>query len=380
METKNWYDKSHKLMLLLPIIVLIASIAYLANMQIKTGDIIYKDVSLTGGTSVTIFDENIDVNDLKEKISTEFPDISVKTISDFRTGKQTGVIIETTADYETIRPGIESFLGYELTQDNSSTEFSGSTISQGFYLQLRMAIVAAFLLMAWVVFYVFGESKRIKGLTLMLTSLGIGLALPEWKAMLGAVVIIGLVVALFDKNKNKKQDYLIIFATAIICFIILFYFLFAVLLLPVGIVLLLFYYKYSVPSLAIILCAFGDIIMTIAVVDLLGIKLSTAGIIAFLMLIGYSVDSDILLTTRVLKRSEDSVNHRVYGAFKTGLTMTLTSLAAVGISLLVTYKSSVVLGQIFTIVLIGLFLDIFNTWVTNASIIKWYAERKEFKK
>jgi len=26
--------------------------------------------------------------------------------------------------------------------------------------------------------------------------------------------------------------------------------------------------------------------------------------------------------------------------------------------------------------MIGLFFDIFNTWVTNASMLKWYVEKK----
>ena len=43
------------------------------------------------------------------------------------------------------------------------------------------------------------------------------------------------------------------------------------------------------------LAAFADILMTFVVVNILGIKMSSAGIIALLMLIGYSVDTDILL-------------------------------------------------------------------------------------
>jgi len=56
-----------------------------------------------------------------------------------------------------------------------------------------------------------------------------------------------------------------------------------------------------VPSSCVILAAVSDIISTIAVTNLLGLKMSTAGIAALLMLIGYSVDTDILLTTKVLK-------------------------------------------------------------------------------
>jgi len=136
-------------------------------------------------------------------------------------------------------------------------------------------------------------------------------------------------------------------------------------------------FRKTVPSLAVVLSAFADIIMTVAVVNLLGIKLSLAGITAFLLLIGYSVDTDILLTSRLLKRQEGSINERMYGAFKTGTTMTVTSIVAVSVTLIVIFNSSEALRQIFTILLIGLGFDLLNTWLMNASIIKWYVEGKK---
>ena len=117
--------------------------------------------------------------------------------------------------------------------------------------------------------------------------------------------------------------------------------------------------------------------MTLTVFNLLGFKISSAGIIAFLMLIGYSVDTDILLTNRVLRRHGESLNRKIWGAFKTGMTMTLTSLLAVIFALIVVGSFSAVLTQIFTILTIGLLFDMFNTWVTNVSIIKWYAIKIE---
>jgi preprotein translocase subunit SecF len=132
-----------------------------------------------------------------------------------------------------------------------------------------------------------------------------------------------------------------------------------------------------VPAGAVIVSAFADILMTLVTINLLGIKMSSAGIIALLMLIGYSVDTDILLTNRVLKRQEGSLNERLVGAFKTGITMTLTSLVAVAVALLVVKSFSVTLTQIFTILVIGLTFDIFNTWITNVSILKWHVHSKE---
>jgi preprotein translocase subunit SecF len=116
--------------------------------------------------------------------------------------------------------------------------------------------------------------------------------------------------------------------------------------------------------------------MTLALVNMLGMKLSAAGIVAFLMIIGYSVDSDILLTTKILKRKENVLNERIYSAFKTGMTMTLTSIAAVLVSLIVVATLSKTLSQIFTILSIGLGFDLINTWISNLGIMKWYVKTK----
>jgi preprotein translocase subunit SecF len=83
------------------------------------------------------------------------------------------------------------------------------------------------------------------------------------------------------------------------------------------------------------------------------------------------------LTTKSLKREEGSLNKRIFDSFKTGITMTLTSLFAVLIALVIVGPLSSILSQIFTIMVIGLSFDILNTWLTNVSLIKWYALRKK---
>ncbi|MFH0979179.1 MAG: hypothetical protein V1837_07835 [Candidatus Woesearchaeota archaeon] len=136
-------------------------------------------------------------------------------------------------------------------------------------------------------------------------------------------------------------------------------------------------FRTAVPSFAVILCGFSDIIETIAVVNLTGMKLGTASIAAFLMLIGYSVDTDILLTTKVIKQKGGAVIDRVWRATKTGLTMTMTTVGAVLVGLFFTQSDSI--RQIMIIIIIGLVIDMFNTWIQNVAILRWYEERKENK-
>ena len=102
-----------------------------------------------------------------------------------------------------------------------------------------------------------------------------------------------------------------------------------------------------------------------------------AGIAAFLMLIGYSVDTDILLSMRVLKMKEGSVMDRVYSAMKTGLTMNITTLAAVAVTL--SFILSLDIKQVMIIILIGLLVDIVNTWIQNAGLLRWHLEKKHKK-
>ena len=137
------------------------------------------------------------------------------------------------------------------------------------------------------------------------------------------------------------------------------------------------YFRTFVPSMAVILAAFSDMIVTLAIANLMGLKISAAGIAAFLMLIGYSVDTDILLSTRLLKRKEGTEMERIYGAIDTGFTMSLTALVAVIAGLI--FTQSEVIRQIMTILLIGLLIDLINTWIQNVGILRLYLERKARK-
>jgi preprotein translocase subunit SecF len=91
------------------------------------------------------------------------------------------------------------------------------------------------------------------------------------------------------------------------------------------------------------------------------------------MLIGYSVDTDILLSTRVLKRKEGTINERILSAMSTGFMMNITTLVAVSIALI--FSQSQILTQIMTILFIGLIFDMLNTWIQNVGILKLYLDK-----
>ncbi|MBP2132801.1 preprotein translocase subunit SecF [Methanomicrobium sp. W14] len=137
-------------------------------------------------------------------------------------------------------------------------------------------------------------------------------------------------------------------------------------------VVVFFAFRNFVPSVAVVLSAFSDIVITASIMDVLGITLSLGTTAALLMLIGYSVDSDILLTTRLLKR-QGKLDDKMSGAFRTGVIMTTTTITAVAAMFIVTAIGQVtIIRDMSAVLLIGLFVDLMNTWMLNAGLLKHY--------
>jgi len=290
MPRNPWYDKWYKILFIVPLTLTIFAIVYLGMFFSNTGDFMYKDTTLAGGTTITLHGD-ISQDQINE-LQTNFPDLIVRKLADVRSGKPIASIIETAVSPEELQPELESVLGYNLTDDNSSVEFSGPTLGQGFYKQLIIALIIAFILMSIVIFFLF---------------------------------------------------------------------------------------RTIVPSLAIIFAAFSDILIPLSIVNYFGIKLSAAGISAFLMLIGYAVDTNILLTTRAIRNRENTLNERIFRAFKTGIFMTGTAILAVLPAFFLITGLPDSFKQIFFILILGLVADLSNTWLMNAGIIKLYATKKEIR-
>ena len=136
-------------------------------------------------------------------------------------------------------------------------------------------------------------------------------------------------------------------------------------------------------SALVVFCALADILIAAASMNLTGISLSLGTVAALLMLIGYSVDTDILLSMRVLKR-KGTVEEKALGAMGTGLMMTGTTLVAV-LSLIIvsnflylivpSFSRMAIIADISMVLLFGLIADMFNTWITNVQGLRWYLNR-----
>ncbi len=131
-------------------------------------------------------------------------------------------------------------------------------------------------------------------------------------------------------------------------------------------------FRTFVPSIAVVASAFSDIVIPIAAMNLLGIEMTLGTVAALLMIIGYSVDSDILLNNSVLRRTGDFYES-VSRAMRTGVTMTVTSMSAmIVMAIIATLFGIDLLRDIGIILAIGLCADLMNTYLMNVTLLRWY--------
>ena len=146
-----------------------------------------------------------------------------------------------------------------------------------------------------------------------------------------------------------------------------------------SVILVFLFFRDLIPGLAVLLGAVADIVIALGAMGLLGIPFTLNSFAALLMLIGFSLDTDILLTTRILKRKGDA-RENAFDAMKTGMTMSIMAIVAFGVLFaLAVFTHIPTYFEIASVALAGLVGDIFATWGINGVIILHHAERRETK-
>ncbi len=317
---------------------MILSIGVIAYTIHDTGSFVRKGVSLSGGVSATItLDAPVGRDVLSTALLEAFPDgdFAVRTLS----GSIPTYVVEAAnllGGEQEAAHALEAYFVQELSATSVSLETTGPSLGASFFNQTILGVLLAFLWMGWVVFLYFGSGK--------------------WLKVLLGVIALSATILVTSGVFSGTTGLVLLFAVVLAHIV--------------------FYLIVSVPSGAIILAAASTILFTLAVINLMGVRLSTAGVAAFLMIIGYSVDTDILVSTRVLKTGKGSAPlfQRLLGGVKTGLTMQVTTTVAVTVAFIV--STSEVISQIMLILLIGMVGDIIFTWLQNAGILYWYVLRK----
>lgn len=133
------------------------------------------------------------------------------------------------------------------------------------------------------------------------------------------------------------------------------------------------FFRSFVPSMAIVASATSDMLVPIGVMTLLGIDVSLGTIPAILLLIGYSIDSDILLTRTTISGRRKKFYENTKSAMKTGVTMTTTSIAAMAVMAVSAQLFSIfILRDIGVILFFGLVMDLINTYMMNVAVLRWH--------
>ncbi|MDO8647469.1 MAG: hypothetical protein Q7R70_03565 [Candidatus Diapherotrites archaeon] len=143
------------------------------------------------------------------------------------------------------------------------------------------------------------------------------------------------------------------------------------------IIVVFIFFREVIPTLAIVFSALFDALAALAAMAFFHIPLGLATIPTILLVIGYSIDTDILLTTRVLKRKDGTAQERAWDSLITGVTMTSTALVSVIVMAVLSYFAQIeVMFTIAFLLVFGLLADLIGTWLMNAPMLLWYVEKK----
>lgn len=281
------YRKIARIGLPVMLVLLAVSIGILAYSYSTTGQFFKRDISLSGGVTLTLTSsQQVSPAQVERDIKAATGDsVNVRTA----VGSQNQIVIEAPLQNQTRIDALVSYLSqkFNVESDQIQVDFIGETLGSSFFSETFKALIFAFVLM--------------------------------------------------------------------------------------GLSILLIFRKW-LPAFYVIFSAFADITMTVTTINVLGLTISTGGLAAFLMLLGYSVDTDILLTTKMLKRQKEPLEHRFDESLRTGLTMSGTSAVAVIVGALVT--NSPLIREIMVIIAIGLVFDVLNTWLVNGQLVMRQLDRE----
>ncbi len=140
--------------------------------------------------------------------------------------------------------------------------------------------------------------------------------------------------------------------------------------LAVGISLFFFFRNPVIPALAVLALA-SNVIETLTILNMLNFRFSLSALAALFMFLGYSVDTNILLSEKLL------MGRPYLEAFKTGISTTGTTLTALAVILL--FSNNYTIREMAMVLFVGLLMDIINTWVQNGSLLILYLQRKKKK-
>ena len=366
MEIPNIYEGNYKLLIALPLALIVLSLFFIPKMLDNKG------VDFRGGVFVTLrTNESIDTNMLKEKlIEAGFKEPTV-TSKDMAGGSKS-IEIEIAQDDRLARAEVLKVDFFDKLDQASllESELLTNRSTQAEYNKARTERNA----IADETFQIAGSNQRADTFT-NLNVLRKSVSESYVKINSDYQAKISATIDKYVKYDNLSSDVVsanlsqkfistavwIVIASGILTSIVVFAL-----------------FRSFVPSVAVLIGAVADITIAMGAMGLFGVKFTLASFAALLMLIGFSLDTDILLTMRVMKRKEGTPMQRAFEAMKTGTTMSIAALVAfVTLFILALFTQIPTYTEISSVAIAGLVGDMFATWCLNAVIILWFVEKKE---
>lgn len=343
----KFYERNYKLYLIVPAIILLLSLIFIFGFGIKKG------IDLQGGTLISIYNVNpVNIDEIKLALETNFGLEDVSIIYNTGITKRLDIQYLEQKDLVNLKNQITNI------KNNSNKDLAIEEIkilfnTNNYNYDLTVLKNYGNWITELDTFYSHMKNKNTQNILEYLKSeYGIdydNVNIKEISATLGA---------------SFYSKVILIAIIAIIGIIIL----------------ILIAFGEIIPSLAIIACAILDVLGGLAGLAIVGIPLSLTTIPALLMLLGYSIDTDIMLTTRLLKRKEGHAKERAGDALRTGSIMTTTTLGALIVMLIFSYLYNInVLFDISIVLVFGLVVDLLTTWFMNGPVLLWYLENKKVK-
>jgi preprotein translocase subunit SecF len=361
MDLPNIFKGNYKLLAIPPLIILLISLYFIP--QIKMG------VDFQGGTLVTlILNEEADADELKADLLAEGLEADVRV---FQTTSGFTAEIEVPQRQDLVQADALKSQFNELLPEVSNLEIgalqNGSQMNK--YLAKRAELekltdeLFSFADLSRAEFNISGAIEEQKAFSVAYKKVyddySKDVSAPIEKHVKYSSISIQTVSPLLSTHFIEKAIQVVAFAAILsIAFVFLFF-------------------RTLVPSLAVLIGALSDAIIALGAMGALGIPLTLPSFAALLMLIGYSLDTDILLTMRMLKRKGDP-RDKAHWAMKTGLTMSVTAIIAFSVIFALALLTHIpTYFEISAVALAGLVGDMFATWGINAVLLLWHVERRE---
>ncbi|MCL4411364.1 hypothetical protein M1329_00285 [Candidatus Marsarchaeota archaeon] len=382
---RNIYEAKHyKLFILIPLSLLLISLYFIPKIQL--------DSSLAGGVSISFSTSNaVSVQNLTRELSAHIPNTQVSKSS---LNGVTSLLVTFPAN-SSLAAGSASLLDvYGWYSNYTVASVDVASLQSQLSTQPGNATVKA-ALGAW-------QANQTKALSAMGASLGAELSdlrpvtgsnySPSYNSSSAAsmqsaaqaaysnassiykahlVKLLGSYVTLSNYSYNDVTPTLGSYFLAQIRNIIIVAFILVA-------IAVFFIFRTPIPSLAVVFGAANDIIVALGAMGAFHIPLGIASVGGILMLIGFSIDTDLLSSIRILKRSEGTPTERAMSTFKTGITMTSTAIISFATLFAISYFAFITTYvEISGVVLFGLLADIFTTWFGNTVMVVWYKKRRD---